>query len=220
MKNIAANVRNHLIDLKLESPILELDSDTSYDRYQAIQAHVEQMLTLLGMDTSDNSIQGTPDRVTKMFMYELFKGINYDNFPSISMFDIGDTEGDLILERDIKLQSVCEHHLLPILGFTHIAYIPNKKVVGLSKLNRIADFFARRPQVQERLTAQIRATIQFLLETEDVAVIIDAEHLCVKMRGIKDPCSSTVTSSLGGRFKTNDALRAEFLTLITLNNKR
>lgn len=208
---LGKNVGKLLRSLNIESPIgLVTNQNTTSI------AQLTHILSSLGLNVQDASIKDTPRRVIKMYQEELFYGLNYDNFPAVSHFNIGDASDNIVIERNVQIHSVCEHHLIPFIGVAHIAYIPNKKVVGLSKLNRITDFFARRPQVQERLTAQIKAALEYILDTQDVAVIISAEHMCVKLRGIKDQNSSTITSAMGGRFMTKKALRAELLTLIGL----
>jgi GTP cyclohydrolase I len=166
----------------------------------------------MGLNLEDDSLIDTPKRMAKMYINEIFYGLNYDNFPKATKVENKFKYDEMVLERNIVVNSTCEHHLLPIVGSAFVAYIPTKPVVGLSKLNRIVDFFARRPQVQERLTAQISEALKFLLQTEDVAVVIEAEHLCVKTRGVIDPCSDTITSSLSGKFR-DPAMRAEFFAL-------
>lgn len=175
---------------------------------------IDDMMRNFGLDMTDDSLCDTPKRVDKMYRNELWKGLDYDNFPSISLFANKEQSSDLVAVSDIKLHSMCEHHLLPILGKAHIAYIPNGKIIGLSKFNRIVDFFASRPQVQERLNAQIHKCLTTLLETEDVAVVTKAEHLCVIMRGVKDTTSITTVSKMTGKFMDNPALRQEFLSLV------
>lgn len=210
MEEIAEKVRKHLETLNLETPM------TDYrDTYKESVDSMHALLKGFGLDTTNNSIQDTPKRVVDMYRDELFIGLDYSNFPNISMFDLGEkAKGNIVVERNIQIHSVCEHHLIPFIGCAHIAYIPNKRVIGLSKLNRVADFFSRRPQVQERLTEQIKEALVCILETTDVAVIVDTEHMCVKLRGVKDQNSSTITSAMGGRFMDNGVLRAELLTLI------
>ena len=169
----------------------------------------------LGLDLSDDSLEDTPRRVAKMYVNEIFYGLDYSNFPKCTKIEnkMGRT-GSFVLEKNINVQSNCEHHFVVIDGFCHIAYIPNKTVLGISKLNRIVQFFAKRPQVQERLTEQIRATVQFVAQTEDVAVYVDAQHFCVKSRGIEDQNSRTVTLSVGGVFADDGSeTRREFLNL-------
>jgi GTP cyclohydrolase IA len=213
-------VHQMLLDRGLETPmvsdgtVLDFDGET---RKELIEGSVRSIMTVLRLDLEDDSLMDTPKRVSKMLLGELFWGLDYDNFPKATVVENKMKYDEMVLERSITVHSTCEHHLLTILGHAHVAYIPKDKVLGLSKLNRIVEFFSRRPQIQERLTAQITATLQFLLETEDVAVCIDAEHLCVKTRGVEDACSDTVTSKLGGVFKSNAATRAEFFHMINVN---
>lgn len=187
-------------------------------KIELIKKDVENILHTLGMDLSDDSIKGTPNRVAKMFVKETFGGLNPNKKPKASTFDNNYKYGEMLVEKNITLYSTCEHHLLPIIGKAHIAYISNGTVVGLSKMNRIVDYFAKRPQVQERLTMQIVQELQQVLGTEDVACVIDAKHLCVNSRGIRDIESSTVTSEYGGKFK-EDSTRSEFLDYIKLDTK-
>lgn len=213
-------VHQMLVDKGLETPMKVGPGMEGFDKdtkLAALEANVANMMHVMGLNLEDDSLIETPKRVAKMFLNELFWGLDYDNFPKATVVENKMRYDEMVLERGITVHSTCEHHLLPILGNAHVAYIPKAKVLGLSKLNRIVEFFARRPQIQERLTAQIAATLQFLLETEDVAVCIDAEHLCVKTRGVEDACSDTVTSKLGGVFKSNSATRAEFFNMINVN---
>jgi len=161
----------------------------------------------LGLDLNDDSLKGTPYRVAKMYVKEMFQGLNPDKKPSLSVFDNKYQYNKMLVEKDITFYSNCEHHFVPIIGKAHVAYISSGKVIGLSKLNRIVQYFAKRPQVQERLTNQIALELQSILETEDVAVIIDAKHLCVSSRGIKDDTSATVTSFYGGQFNTPEKIQ-------------
>ncbi|MFT4802691.1 MAG: GTP cyclohydrolase I [Flavobacteriaceae bacterium] len=186
------------------------------EKIESIKEDVKNILLTLGMDLSDDSLNGTPKRVAKMFVNEIFGGLNPNNKPKASTFDNKYKYGEMLVEKNITLYSTCEHHLLPIVGKAHIAYVSNGTVVGLSKMNRIVDFYAKRPQVQERLTIQIVKELQQVLNTEDVACIIDAKHLCVNSRGIRDIDSSTVTSEFGGVFK-NTETRREFLDYIKLS---
>ncbi len=185
-------------------------------KIEKIADHVKAILEILGMDTTDDSIQGTPCRVAKMYVNEIFRGLLPENKPGMSTFDNKYHYGEMLVEKNIRVFSTCEHHLLPIVGFAHVAYISNGKVIGLSKLNRIVDYFARRPQVQERLTRQIVNFLQETLETDDVACVIDAKHLCVNSRGVQHPESSTVTAEFGGKFK-NPETRKEFLSYLKLD---
>jgi len=199
-------VRNDAFNLSDESKI------------ELIRKDVENILNTLGMDLTDDSIKGTPNRVAKMFVKEIFGGLNPNKKPKASTFSNNYKYGEMLVEKNITLYSTCEHHLLPIIGKAHVAYISNGTVVGLSKMNRIVDYYAKRPQVQERLTMQIVQELQNVLGTQDVACVIDAKHLCVNSRGIRDIESSTVTSEYGGKFK-EEATRSEFLDYIKLDTK-
>jgi len=189
---------------------------TDLEKIDAIQADVKNILNTLGMDLTDDSLKGTPKRVAKMFVNEIFGGLSPEKKPQASTFENKYNYGEMLVEKNITLYSTCEHHLLPIVGKAHIAYISNGTVVGLSKMNRIVDYFAKRPQVQERLTIQIVKELQIILNTDDVACVIDAKHLCVNSRGIRDIDSSTVTSEYGGQFK-NTEIKREFLDYIKFN---
>ncbi len=183
-----------------------------------IEKKIQDVLHILGMDLTDDSLKGTPRRVAKMFVNETFSGLHPDNKPESSTFENKYKYGEMLVEKNITLYSTCEHHLLPIVGKAHVAYISNGTVVGLSKMNRIVEYFGKRPQVQERLTLQIVEELQKILNTQDVACVIDAKHLCVNSRGISDISSSTVTSEFGGRFKENEVKR-EFLDYIKLETE-
>lgn len=184
-----------------------LDDDL---KIELIEKHFREIMEVLGLDLSDDSLQGTPHRVAKMYVKELFYGLNPENKPAATLFQNHYRYGEMLVERNVSVRSVCEHHFVPITGKAHVAYISSGKVIGLSKINRIVDYFSRRPQVQERLTVQIAEELKRVLKTEDVAVVIEANHMCVSMRGIKDPDSSTVTSSYHGKF-IEESTRAEFL---------
>ncbi|WP_347070056.1 GTP cyclohydrolase I FolE [Flavobacterium sp. WV_118_3] len=188
------------------------------EKINAIKKDVESILNTLGLDLTDDSLKGTPNRVAKMFVKEIFGGLNPAKKPGSSTFDNKYKYGEMLVEKNITVYSTCEHHLLPIVGRAHVAYISNGTVVGLSKMNRIVDFYAKRPQVQERLTIQIVQELQRVLNTQDVACVIDAKHLCVNSRGIRDIESSTVTAEFGGKFK-EDKVRREFLDYIKLNTQ-
>ena len=180
----------------------------------AISGHFEAIMRELGLDLTDDSLAGTPRRVAKMYVQEWFKGLDPKNRPEVRMFDNRYEYHQLLVERDITLFSCCEHHFVPIIGKAHVAYLPGSHVVGLSKLNRVVQYYARRPQVQERLTRQIAEELKQSLGTDDVAILIEADHLCVMSRGVNDTGSSTLTSEYGGRFATDEALRREFLRQI------
>ncbi|MFP9100264.1 GTP cyclohydrolase I FolE [Flavobacterium sp. RHBU_24] len=188
------------------------------EKMAMIRKDVENILYTLGMDLTDDSIKGTPNRVAKMFVKEIFGGLNPAKKPGSSTFENKYKYGEMLVEKNITVYSTCEHHLLPIVGRAHIAYISNGSVIGLSKMNRIVDFYAKRPQVQERLTMQIVQELQAILGTDDVACIIDAKHLCVNSRGIRDIESSTVTSEFGGKFKEEN-VRRELLEYIKLETR-
>ena len=185
------------------------------EKIKLIEEKVYEILDVLGMDLTDDSLKGTPKRVAKMFVKEIFGGLNPDNRPIPSTFKNKFKYGEMLVEKNITLYSTCEHHLLPIVGFAHVAYISNGTVVGLSKINRIVDYFSKRPQVQERLNIQIVKELQKALNTNDVACVIDAKHLCVNSRGINDVHSSTVTAEFGGKFKEAQ-YRRDFLDFIKL----
>lgn len=188
------------------------------EKIALIQSDVRHIMETLGLDLTDDSLNGTPKRVAKMFVNEIFGGLNPEKKPTASVFDNKYKYGEMLVEKNITVYSTCEHHLLPIVGRAHIAYISNGTVVGLSKMNRIVDYFSKRPQVQERLTIQVVKELQKVLNTDDVACVIDAKHLCVNSRGIRDIESSTVTSEFGGQFKNKETKR-EFLDYIKLDTK-
>ncbi|EAS20167.1 GTP cyclohydrolase I [Flavobacteria bacterium BBFL7] len=188
------------------------------EKIEIIKKDVHNILETLGMDMTDDSLKGTPNRVAKMFVKEIFGGLRPDVKPNASTFENKYKYGEMLVEKNIVLYSTCEHHLLPIVGRAHVAYISNGSVVGLSKMNRIVDYYAKRPQVQERLNIQIVRELQQVMNTEDVACVIDAKHLCVNSRGIRDIESSTVTGEFGGAFK-DPIVRREFLDYIKMETK-
>lgn len=202
-------------DTPLRSDAFKLSKDEKID---IIKDDVRHILETLGMDLTDDSLSGTPKRVAKMFVNEIFGGLDPSAKPSASTFENKYQYGEMLVEKNITVYSTCEHHLLPIVGRAHVAYISNGTVVGLSKMNRIVDYYAKRPQVQERLTIQIVKELQAVLGTEDVACIVDAKHLCVNSRGIRDIESSTVTAEFGGKFK-NKEVKREFLDYIKLDTQ-
>lgn len=211
---LGQKVHAHLVSLGLETPMTDLVHQPEEEKILAIRDKFTDIMEILGLDLEDDSLCDTPNRVAKMFVREIFWGLDYNKFPKCTAIEnkMG-TEGSFVLEKNVNVKSNCEHHFVVIDGKATVAYIPSGKVLGLSKLNRIVEFFSKRPQVQERLTEQIRAAISFIVETEDVAVYIDAEHYCVKSRGIQDVGSSTVTLSVGGAFRSEREVRAEFLAL-------
>ena len=207
---------NH-VATSLETPMRE-DAFLLSDEQKMIliENKFREIMNVLGLDLTDDSLNGTPHRVAKMFVKEIFSGLNPENKPKISVFDNKFKYGEMLVEKNINMNSTCEHHFLPIVGKAHVAYVSSGQVIGLSKINRVVDYFARRPQVQERLTVQIANELKRILKTEDVAVIIDAKHLCVSSRGIQDEGSSTITAEYGGVFK--DPLRKEeFLKYLSLS---
>jgi len=186
------------------------------EKISIIKKNIREIMHTLGLDLNDDSLMGTPARVAKMFVKEIFSGLKPELRPKSSIFENKYNYGEMLVEKNINVFSTCEHHLLPIVGKAHVAYISNKTVIGLSKINRIVEYYSKRPQVQERLTKQIVAELQEVLKTEDIACVIDAKHLCVNSRGIKDIDSSTLTSEFGGKFKYDQKTKDEFLKYIQL----
>jgi GTP cyclohydrolase I len=200
------------VDTPLRPDAFEMSDE---EKKAQIEYHFRQIMETLGLDLTDDSLKGTPKRVAKMYVDEIFSGLNPDNKPKVALFDNKYQYYGMLVEKNITFYSNCEHHFVPIFGKAHLAYISNGKVIGLSKLNRIVQYYAKRPQVQERLTMQIAKELRSILQTEDIAVLIDAKHLCVSSRGIKDESSATVTSYYGGRF-LEESTRQEFLKNIAL----
>jgi GTP cyclohydrolase I len=213
----AAQVHAALEARGLETPLKgeRLPND---ERKQKIESHMREVMQLLNLDLSDDSLAETPKRVAKMYVDEIFSGLDYQNFPKITLIENKMKVDEMVTVREITLTSTCEHHFVTIDGKATVAYIPKDWVIGLSKINRIVQFFSKRPQVQERLTQQVLVALQTLLGTNNVAVSIDAVHYCVKSRGICDATSSTSTTSLGGLFKSNPSTRQEFLRSVKHNN--
>lgn len=198
----------------METPLRKDAFDlTDEEKIELIQEHFAKIMETLGLDLNDDSLSGTPLRVAKMFVHEKFRGLDDKNKPAISLFENSYQYNKMLIEKNINVQSTCEHHFLPIFGKAHVAYISSGKVIGLSKINRIVDHYARRPQVQERMTIQILTALQEALDTKDVIVVVDAKHMCVSSRGIEDQNSSTITIEYGGVF-INQSKRNEFLRLI------
>ena len=206
----AAKVRDALIARGLETPMTD-NGLTRDQKFNIIRDAFTDITSALGLDLTDDSLCETPQRIAKMYVDEIFSGLDYSHFPKITDIDNKMQVEEMVLVDNIDLTSTCEHHFITIDGSARVAYIPNDKVIGLSKINRVVRFFAQRPQVQERLTQQILVAMQTLLNTDDVAVSMDAVHYCVKSRGVMDSNSSTRTTALGGVFKTDSATRAEFL---------
>ncbi|AMS27574.1 GTP cyclohydrolase [Bacteroidetes bacterium UKL13-3] len=220
-----AEIKHHFEEMgdghesfSLETPMradaFELDDAL---KIELIEKHFKEIMLILGLDMSDDSLKGTPHRVAKMYVQEIFSGLNPLNAPKAKLFENKYQYKNMLVEKQITFHSTCEHHFVPIIGKAHIAYIPNGRVVGLSKLNRIVRYFAQRPQVQERMTIQIANMLKEALSTEDVAVIIEADHLCVASRGVKDVTSNTITSEYCGKF-LDSKTREEFLKYVTMDN--
>lgn len=209
---------NHLlttIDTPLRKDAFVLSDEAKIEK---IASHFKEIMLTLGLDLTDDSLKGTPNRVAKMYVKELFSGLNPANEPAITLFENKFHYNEMLIERNIHFHSNCEHHFVPIVGMVHVAYISSGKVIGLSKLHRIVKYYAKRPQVQERMTVQIAAALKKALSTENVAVIIDADHQCVSSRGVEDHTSSTVTSYYSGVFN-EESKKTEFLELLKMKNK-
>lgn len=214
--NNIESIGDEHISLSSETPLREdaFEMDDQL-KIELIAKHFREIMHIMGLDLNDDSLQGTPLRVAKMYVEEVFSGLNPANKPSVTLFENRYQYNQMLVEKDIEFYSNCEHHFVPIIGKVHVAYISNGKVVGLSKINRIVQYFAKRPQVQERMTVQIANALKEALQTEDVAVIVDAKHLCVASRGVKDSTSTTTTSEYCGEF-LNDNKRAEFFKYLAL----
>ena len=202
--------KNFSIDTPLRKDAFKLSDE---EKINLIEKNVYEILQTLGMDLTDDSLKGTPLRVAKAYVNEVFGGLNPKNLPKGSTFNNKYKYSEMLVEKNITVFSTCEHHLLPIYGKAHVAYFSNNNVIGLSKMNRVVDYFSRRPQVQERLTIQIVHTLQEMLKTKDVACVIDAKHMCVNSRGIRHIDCSTVTGEFGGKFKDQN-IKREFLDYI------
>lgn len=204
------------VSTSVDTPLRKDAFDRSdAEKIEQIAQHFGQIMDILGLDRTDDSLNGTPKRVAKMYVQEIFSGLNPANFPDVKLFENKYQYNQMLVEKNILFYSNCEHHFVPIIGKAHVAYISGGNVIGLSKINRLVQHFAKRPQVQERLTMQITKALQEVLETQDVAVVIDATHLCVSSRGVKDVNSSTVTANFCGQFE-NEATKNEFLKYIGL----
>ena len=215
-EQLGLKVKQFLIDKGVETPMV--DNGLSDDEKIAeIKDKFTDIMNALGLDLADDSLIDTPNRVAKMYVKEIFFGLDYKHFPKATTVDNKMKYDEMVIERNINVQSNCEHHFVIIDGSCHISYIPKNKVLGLSKLNRIVQFFSKRPQIQERLTEQIYYALSYILDTEDIGVIIEAAHYCVKSRGIQDVNSDTVTSKMGGCFKTDPEARKEFLSIVNKN---
>lgn len=211
---VGENHAGFSLETPLRADAFELDDEL---KIELIEKHFKEIMQILGLDMADDSLKGTPHRVAKMYVKEIFSGLNPANVPAIKLFENKYQYKNMLVEKSIGFHSTCEHHFVPIIGKAHIAYIPNGKVVGLSKLNRIVRFFALRPQVQERMTIQIANMLKETLGTNDVAVLIEADHLCVASRGVQDISSNTVTCEYSGKF-LDVKTREEFLKYLVVNN--
>jgi len=212
--NMAEEVGDSHVATTLDTPMTDNAFDLSdEEKMDKIEAHFAEIMETLGLDLQDDSLRGTPRRVAKMFVKEIFSGLNPKSEPTTTLFDNKFKYRQMLVEKDIKVHSFCEHHFLPIYGVAHIGYMANGHVVGLSKLNRIVEYYAKRPQVQERLTIQIANHLRDVLGTDDVAVYIEAKHMCVQSRGVEHEASSTITTEYSGKF-LNENVRSEFLHAI------
>jgi GTP cyclohydrolase I len=209
---LGQKIHEHLVKMGVETPTKDSALDRK-EKIEVIEAHFNGIMRALGLDLEDDSLMDTPKRVAKMYVNEIFWGLDYDAFPKCTTVANKMNYDEMVVERNVNVQSNCEHHFVIIDGLATVAYVPNEKVLGLSKINRIVEYFSKRPQIQERLTEQVFHALCYILETENVAVMIDAQHYCVKSRGVEDTGSSTVTTKLGGGFKTDAAARAEFLSI-------
>ena len=209
---LGLKVHEHLTKCGVETPIEEMGMSRT-DKIDSIEKDFTNIMKTLGLDLTDDSLMETPKRVAKMYVNEIFWGLDYEAFPKCTAVDNKMTYDEMVVERNINVQSNCEHHFVIIDGVATVGYIPKQKVLGLSKMNRIVEYFSKRPQIQERLTEQVWHALQYILETDDIAVVVDAQHFCVKSRGVEDVGSSTTTSKLGGRFKEDQTVRSEFMAL-------
>ena len=212
---LGQKVHEYLVSVGVETPVID-NGLSRKEKIEKIEGNFDQIVSTLGLDLKDDSLIDTPKRVAKMYVNEIFWGLDYAAFPKVTVVDNKMKYNEMVVEKGISVQSYCEHHLVNIDGLATVAYIPNNKVLGLSKMNRVVEYFSRRPQIQERLTEQIYHALSFILETENVALTIDAKHFCVKSRGVEDTECSTITSRLGGNFKAHPEVRAEFLALLKM----
>ena len=215
---LGKKVHEHLVAMGVETPINPNAGGhlTAPQKIDIIQQKFEDIMAALGLDLSDDSLVDTPKRVAKMYVSEIFWGLDYEAFPKCTTVDNKMKYDEMVVERNVNVQSNCEHHFVVIDGVATVGYIPKQKVLGLSKINRIVEYFSKRPQIQERLTEQVYHALQYILETDNIGVVIHAQHYCVKSRGVEDSGSSTVTSKLGGVFKTDPNVRTEFMRLVSL----
>lgn len=210
---LGRQVHEHLVKMGVETPTIPNNHDRK-EKIDHIEAHFTHIMRILGLDLSDDSLLETPKRVAKMYVNEIFWGLDHEAFPKCTTVDNKMKYDEMVVERNVNVQSNCEHHFVVIDGLATVGYIPKQKVLGLSKINRVVEYFSKRPQIQERLTEQVYHALQYILDTDDIAVVIDAQHYCVKSRGVEDTGSSTVTSKLGGVFRSDPAVRQEFMNIV------
>lgn len=210
---LGRRIHEHLVKCGVETPTVE-NSLTQLEKINIIETNIHNIMVTLGLDLNDDSLMETPKRVAKMYVNEVMWGLDFESFPKCTAVQNKMMYDEMVIERNVNVQSNCEHHLVVIDGVATVGYIPKTKVLGLSKINRIVEYFSKRPQIQERLTEQVYHALQYILETDSVAVVIDAVHFCVKSRGVEDTGSSTVTSKLGGVFKSDPLARSEFMNIV------
>jgi len=210
---LGLEIHNHLVSKGVETPMVPNGISRS-NKIDTISTKFRDIMETLGLDLSDDSLMDTPKRVAKMYVGEIFWGLDYEAFPKCTTVNNKMQYDEMVIEKNINVQSNCEHHLVVIDGFATVAYIPSDTVLGLSKINRVVEYFSKRPQIQERLTEQVYHALQYILGTDDIAVVIDAQHFCVKSRGVEDVGSRTITSKVGGVFKTDPMVRSEFMSIV------
>lgn len=210
---LGKQIHEHLVKCGVETPTISNHLSRT-EKIDIIEQKFADIMTALGLDLADDSLMETPKRVAKMYVGEIFWGLDYEAFPKCTTVDNKMKYDEMVIERNVNVQSNCEHHLVVIDGLATVGYIPNNKVLGLSKINRVVEYFSKRPQIQERLTEQIYHALQYILNTDNIAVVIDAQHFCVKSRGVEDSGSSTITSKLGGCFKSDPSVRSEFMNIV------
>lgn len=218
---LGREIHEHLLKCGVETPVKETGQYIDRkSKIGVIEKLFEEIMLSLGLDLTDDSLAETPLRVAKMYVNEIFWGLDYDAFPKCTTVSNKMRYDEMVIERNINVQSNCEHHFVVIDGLATVAYIPKDKVLGLSKINRVVEYFSKRPQIQERLTEQIYHALQYILGTDNIAVVIDAQHFCVKSRGVEDVGSSTTTSKLGGVFKSDPSVRLEFMNIVNSCHKK
>lgn len=214
---LGKEIHKLLVKEGIETPMVRGTQNLSEANYKLIEEHIQAIMVALGLDMADDSLVETPKRIAKMYLNEVFWGLNYAYFPKITTIENKMQYSNMLVERHIKVNSLCEHHFMPFVGEAFVAYIPSTKVIGLSKINRLVEFFSRRPQVQERLTEQVFFALSYVLETDNVAVVIKADHTCVRVRGVENTNADTVTSRLGGCFLENFNLRNELFNILHID---